>query len=328
MIQDKSQPRALGGLTGRIIVLERYRTLGAALALGEFTVPEVARLSGVRESTVRTTLRREGSFVERIGTQKIGRRGGQPVRWRVRPKARERLRAQLRELEQLGVGPWLGEREDESNTLPAGIIAAEDVLIRLAPMASDPTRRTELVDLAQAQLDAATASALSTGNVPGDADVQLFSTHQRLVEQLIELERTERNEQLANGPQGQQVYRDVLVLADELYDESLTEAVRGRLRQSPIQQARPPGARKALFGHVGGPDPRMVSEMRRLQQRVKDLEAELVRLQEENEALAVEADSDAMVPGLETIRAAERVASEILTAADRFEELLSMGGAQ
>jgi len=43
---------------------------------------------------------------------------------------------------------------------------------------------------------------------------------------------------------------------------------------------------KALFGHVGGPDPRMVSEMRRLQQRVRDLEAELVRLQGENDVLA------------------------------------------
>ena len=46
---------------------------------------------------------------------------------------------------------------------------------------------------------------------------------------------------------------------------------------------------KALFGHVGGPDPRIVSEMRRLQQRVRDLEAELVRLQEENESLTVDA---------------------------------------
>ncbi|HEV3381476.1 MAG TPA: hypothetical protein VG142_10905 [Trebonia sp.] len=43
---------------------------------------------------------------------------------------------------------------------------------------------------------------------------------------------------------------------------------------------------KALFGHVGGPDPRMVSEMRRLQQRVRDLEAELARLQEVNDALS------------------------------------------
>ena len=57
---------------------------------------------------------------------------------------------------------------------------------------------------------------------------------------------------------------------------------------------------KALFGHVGGPDPRMVSEMRRLQQRVRDLEAELVRLQEENDALSVEAaHTDMLVPGRE-----------------------------
>jgi hypothetical protein len=52
---------------------------------------------------------------------------------------------------------------------------------------------------------------------------------------------------------------------------------------------------KALFGHVGGPDPRMVSEMRRLQQRVRDLEAELARLQEENDALAAGDDRDDML---------------------------------
>src|SRR4051795_6622082 len=51
---------------------------------------------------------------------------------------------------------------------------------------------------------------------------------------------------------------------------------------------------KALFGHVGGPDPRMISEMRRLQQRVRDLEAELVRLQSENDTLAAVADNEVM----------------------------------
>ncbi|GAA2457450.1 hypothetical protein GCM10010191_91490 [Actinomadura vinacea] len=49
---------------------------------------------------------------------------------------------------------------------------------------------------------------------------------------------------------------------------------------------------KALLGHVGGPDPRMVAEMRRLQQRVRDLEAELVRLQAENDALATAANDE------------------------------------
>jgi len=57
---------------------------------------------------------------------------------------------------------------------------------------------------------------------------------------------------------------------------------------------------KALLGHVGGPDPRMISEMRRLQQRVRDLEAELMRLQEENDALAAgTGDDELLVAGRE-----------------------------
>ena len=66
------------------------------------------------------------------------------------------------------------------------------------------------------------------------------------------------------------------------------------------QRGGPLTMAKALFGHVGGPDPRIVSEMRRLQQRVRDLEAELVRLQEENESLTVEAARpDMLVPDRE-----------------------------
>lgn len=51
---------------------------------------------------------------------------------------------------------------------------------------------------------------------------------------------------------------------------------------------------KALLGHVGGPDPRMISEMRRLQQRVRDLEAELTRLRAQNDALAAQARDEAL----------------------------------
>ena len=52
---------------------------------------------------------------------------------------------------------------------------------------------------------------------------------------------------------------------------------------------------KALLGHVGGPDLRVINEMRRLQQRVLDLEAELNRLQEEKDALALEVDHHLLV---------------------------------
>jgi hypothetical protein len=43
---------------------------------------------------------------------------------------------------------------------------------------------------------------------------------------------------------------------------------------------------KALIGHVGGPDPRMIMEMRRLQERVRSLETEVLRLRAENDTLA------------------------------------------
>jgi hypothetical protein len=44
---------------------------------------------------------------------------------------------------------------------------------------------------------------------------------------------------------------------------------------------------KALFGHVGiGPDVRVMSEMSRLRERVRDLEHEVARLEAANAALA------------------------------------------
>lgn len=46
---------------------------------------------------------------------------------------------------------------------------------------------------------------------------------------------------------------------------------------------------KALLGHVGGPDPRMLSDMRRLRRRVRDLEAQLAWMQQEHDVLAAAA---------------------------------------
>jgi outer membrane murein-binding lipoprotein Lpp len=46
---------------------------------------------------------------------------------------------------------------------------------------------------------------------------------------------------------------------------------------------------KALLGHVGQPDPLLLSDMRRLRRRVRDLEAEIARLRDDNDALAAAA---------------------------------------
>ena len=52
---------------------------------------------------------------------------------------------------------------------------------------------------------------------------------------------------------------------------------------------------KALLGHVGNVDYRMVAEVRRLQQRVRDLEIEVRHLQAENVALASAVNHDDLI---------------------------------
>ena len=59
---------------------------------------------------------------------------------------------------------------------------------------------------------------------------------------------------------------------------------------------------KALLGHIGGPDPRLLAEMRRLRQQVRTLEAELVRLRQENDVLSTETDDDMLVSVREQAR--------------------------
>ncbi|MGH8774977.1 MAG: hypothetical protein ACRDWI_07320 [Jiangellaceae bacterium] len=52
---------------------------------------------------------------------------------------------------------------------------------------------------------------------------------------------------------------------------------------------------KAILGYVGGPDPRLVTEVRLLRRRVHDLEAEIRRLRAENDALVETIDAGPVV---------------------------------
>lgn len=42
---------------------------------------------------------------------------------------------------------------------------------------------------------------------------------------------------------------------------------------------------KAIFGHIGGPDPRLLAEVARLRRLAVELQSEIDRLRGENEAL-------------------------------------------
>jgi len=210
-------------------VRERYRTLGAMLALGDFSVAEIAALAGVGESTVRTVLRREDGYVEKAGTLRTGRRGGQAVRWRLRPGARESIRAVLRELEDLGAGSWLDDA-DAPDGPSAAILAAEHVLLRRAPSASDPAERAELIKLARAQVDTA------EGTVTPPLEAGFIADHLRVVRLLLDLEEMEQSvtppESAEVLERVSQVSRDLLHAAGRTQDLRLGDAVRHRIPDS------------------------------------------------------------------------------------------------
>lgn len=206
---------------------ERYRTLGAILALGDFSVAEIAALAQVGESTVRTVLRREGDYVERVGPQRTGRRGGRPVRWRLRPEARESIRAILRELENLGAGSWLDDSSAPASP-EAAVLAAEDVLLRLAPVARDSDERAELIKLARAQVETA------EGTIMPEQETASIYDHLRVVRLLLDLE--EYLEQSITQPEPaaalervRQVSHDLLLAAGQTQDMRLGDAIRRRI---------------------------------------------------------------------------------------------------
>jgi LuxR family transcriptional regulator, maltose regulon positive regulatory protein len=202
------------------LMLERYKVLGGALALREFSVSELAELSGVGEPTVRTILRRESNFFEQHGRKSTGRRGGQPVRWRLRSETRESLRAQLAELERLGVGPWFGERLEGDNALSAGIVMAEDVLLRLAPTAISSLERAELVKLAQAQLDAADASASANTEAQWGIADRRYDYRRRIVELLLNLEHADQD----TRARCDQILREAHAQAEQIVSEARSKA--------------------------------------------------------------------------------------------------------
>jgi phosphoglucosamine mutase len=228
------------------------------LALGEFSVSEVAALANVRESTVRTILRREGQYVERIGVQRTGRRGGQPVWWRVRPEARDAIRAILEKLEGIGAGPWLDDRAERDGPAapPVGaILAAEDVLLRRVPAARDPVERAGLIKLARTQVETVEAAVAP----PGEAD--LFSDHLKVVNLLLDLEEMEQSStqsgSVTEKRQGWQVSIDLLLAAGRTQDKRLCEAVRRRVEASPLAMIGGRGRRRRAEQPRTGREPRI-----------------------------------------------------------------------
>ncbi|MGB9181585.1 MAG: helix-turn-helix domain-containing protein, partial [Pyrinomonadaceae bacterium] len=102
-------------------MMERYRVLGAMLALKEFTVNDLSRYSEVKPNTVHTTINREQKYLEKTGKEETGRRGGQCQRWRVKPDEVENLRLEFDQLfSQIKVSPGALPEPESAPEIPLG----------------------------------------------------------------------------------------------------------------------------------------------------------------------------------------------------------------
>jgi hypothetical protein len=159
--------------------LNRYRVLQAILALRQFTVADLAHYSGVKETTVRTVLGRDASFVERDGTISQSRRGGQPIQYRLCDQAESELVAILRQLKGLGASlPPLSAEQDGMDHAILSLSAAEDVLIRQLPQAGFADR-SGLISLAVVDYEAVRPAI--------DPEAGEAAVHRRVVELLLRL---------------------------------------------------------------------------------------------------------------------------------------------
>jgi hypothetical protein len=156
-------------------MLERYRTLRAAADLSEFTVADVAQVSGVNPKTVATVLRRDKRFFKKTGTVPTGAAGGQFARYVVRPETSGRLQETLAIVEE----PTMPATPDVE--VPPALLAAEELL--LEPSAdSDRELNSRL-----ARIGLNTARALASGEMP----LQAIQIHIEVVEFLLALASAE-----------------------------------------------------------------------------------------------------------------------------------------
>jgi hypothetical protein len=110
---------------------ERLRILGAAAALGEFTVPRLAAFSGANENTIRSVLLRDRNLFEVVAGVGQERGIGRPPQ-RLRALDVSHIRALVRDLER-SLGPLIRplelEPESELDRL-AAVVVAEDAVER------------------------------------------------------------------------------------------------------------------------------------------------------------------------------------------------------
>jgi len=153
-----------------LMTTERYKVLGAVLALREFTVADLATFSGVKANTVRTVLAREPDLLVDVGKQETGAKGGQYTRHRIKEDALERLRSEIHELyRQIGAyvereSPKKANEKAAKYSPPMVILAAEEALIDRFPKIVERDQKIQLIDFVRT---AASKQSSPASEMPG-----------------------------------------------------------------------------------------------------------------------------------------------------------------
>jgi len=136
---------------------ERFKVLGAMLALREFTAADLADFSGVNLNTVRVVLGREKEFWEDLGRDASGQRGGQFLRYRVKPEKfgvlEEAIDGLQRDARAIASGRHKRSSDESGSNatvdVPVSLLAAEDALARRFTETTTLGDRIHLLNLAE-----------------------------------------------------------------------------------------------------------------------------------------------------------------------------------
>lgn len=215
-------------------MLERYKVLGAMLALKRFTVEDLVRFSEVNATTVRTVLKRDEKYLKDLGRRASGQPGGQFTQYELEPRYVRQLRAELEELFREVWAASRMQRRAHANVIPLSLLAVEDALIHRYPTATNRQDRQHILNLA--------GEGLNSGELQGESSAltsEFLGAHLRLARWLRQLAAAEFAVQEGKEPETHkllQVWREVESSArnfDDLGDPDLASSVRERLNASP-----------------------------------------------------------------------------------------------
>jgi hypothetical protein len=190
------------GSTGcrRKNLLKKYQVLSAMIALGQFTIPELAARTGVDPDTVETNVRRAQEYLKEVGTRpRTGR--GRPVKeYRLLDEKIEDVRSLLEKLDidldsvrAAGVAeeplqadskelPKLGKR------LPATLVSAKSLLLEDIVSVKSDEERHHLFRMAQLRIRSGLETLRLSGVGPAELDA---NSDIRLVRFLVALTKAE-----------------------------------------------------------------------------------------------------------------------------------------